>query len=95
MTEALDDERLERQQMSRCVQDLLAKLPARQRQVLVQADVLDLTAPEIARDEGITAGNAKIRLHRARLALKEVVETHCDFHHGEAGVLCCTPKKER
>jgi RNA polymerase sigma-70 factor (ECF subfamily) len=89
------DEGLEKKQMSECVQDLLAKLPARQRQVLVQADVLDLTAAEIARDEGISAGNAKIRLHRARLALKQVVEAHCDLHHCEAGVLCCTPKVER
>jgi RNA polymerase sigma-70 factor (ECF subfamily) len=95
VTEAPDDERLERQQMTQCVQELLTKLPPQQRQVLVQADMLDLTAAEIARDEDISAGNAKIRLHRARLALKEVMQTHCDFHHGEAGVLCCTPKAER
>ena len=85
-------EPLERRQMSQCVQQLLAKLPPQQRHVLAQADMLDQTAPEIARDSGVTAGNVKIRLHRARQAMKTVLATHCDFDHGENGVLCCVPK---
>ena len=90
-----DCERLERKQMTRCVQNLLAKLPPQQRHVLALADMLEQSAPEIARDAGVTTGNVKIRLHRARRAMKSVLETHCDFDHGEAGVLCCTPKAER
>ncbi|MFA7268291.1 MAG: RNA polymerase sigma factor [Sterolibacterium sp.] len=88
-------EHLEQRQMSQCVSALLAKLPAHQRVPLVQADMLDRTASEIAQDAGISVGNAKIRLHRARHALKVALETHCDFHHREAGVLCCTLKTER
>jgi RNA polymerase sigma-70 factor (ECF subfamily) len=86
---------MEGTQMSRCVQQLLATLPATQRQVLIQADMLEHTTTEIARDAGITVGNAKIRLHRARRAMKTALEAHCDFHHREAGVLCCLPKPSR
>lgn len=92
VVDSVDAEVLERQQMSCCVQSLLAKLPAPQRQVLAQADMLDRTAPEIARDSGITTGNVKIRLHRARRAMQAALEAHCDFEHQAAGVLCCVPK---
>ncbi len=83
---------LEQRQMSQCMQQVLAGLPAAQRQLLVQADVLDQTAAGIARQAGITTGNAKIRLHRARKALQRVLREQCDFHHRDGGVLCCTPK---
>ena len=92
IAEAADGEPLERRQMSNCVQKLLAKLPPRQRHVLMQADMLEQTAAEIARDSGVTTGNVKIRLHRAQWAMHAVLETHCDFDHGAAGVLCCLPK---
>jgi len=92
IADRVDEQALERQQMSCCVQNLLAKLPAPQRQVLAQADMLDQTAPEIARDSGVTTGNVKISLHRARRAMQAALETHCDFEHQETGVLCCVPK---
>lgn len=88
-------EPLDQRQMSQCISELLAKLPAHQRAPLVQADMLDRKAAEIAQDAGISVGNAKIRLHRARHAMKTALESHCDFHHRDAGVLCCTPKAER
>jgi len=93
IAKAGDGRWLEQRQMSQCVQSLLAKLPAQQRQVLAQADMLDQTVPEIARDAGITTGNAKIRLHRARRAMKAVLEKHCDLEHQDSGVLCCLPKR--
>jgi RNA polymerase sigma-70 factor (ECF subfamily) len=83
---------LEQGQMSECVQQVLATLPSSQRQLLIQADVLEQTAPEIARDAGITTGNAKIRLHRARKSLQRALMDRCDFHHRATGELCCTPK---
>src|SRR5512135_1660949 len=55
--DAAAPETLERRQTAQCIQRLLAGLPVRHRQLLVQADMLDRTAPEIARDEGITTGN--------------------------------------
>ncbi len=93
LSEAANAGPLEQKQMSQCVQNLLAKLPPQQRHVLAQAGMLEQTALEIARDSGITAGNVKIRLHRARRAMQAVLETHCDFDR-ESGVLCCVPKSE-
>ncbi len=93
VSEAANAGPLEREQMSQCVQTLLAKLPPQQRHVLAQADMLDQTAMEIAGDSGITTGNVKIRLHRARRAMQAVLEMHCDFDR-ESGVLCCVPKSE-
>ena len=61
---------VEQQQMSECVRGLMTRLPPEQRHVLIQADMLDRTAPEIARDGGLTPGNVKIRLHRARHAMR-------------------------
>jgi RNA polymerase sigma-70 factor, ECF subfamily len=86
---------LEGAQMSRCVKKLLAALPAAHRQVLIEADILERTTVEIARDAGISVGNVKIRLHRARRAMKKALEANCEFHHREAGVLCCAPKPNR
>ena len=93
VSEAADAGPLEQEQMSQCIQNLLAKLPPQQRHVLAQADMLEQTALEIAQGSGITAGNVKIRLHRARRAMQAVLETHCDFDR-ESGVLCCVPKSE-
>ncbi len=89
------EEAVDQRQMGRCVQELLAALPPQYRDVLFKADVLEHTAAEIASAAGISTGNAKTRLHRARRAMKAALETHCDFDHREAGVLCCSPKPER
>ena len=89
---AEENVRFEQRQMSECVRALMAKLPPEQRHVLTQAEMLDQTAQEIARDVCISTGNAKIRLHRARRTMKKVLETHCEFEHGETGVRCCVPK---
>lgn len=90
--DAINGEQLERRQMSQCVQNLLTKLPPQQRQLLAQADMFEQSVPQIARDAGITTGNAKIRLHRARCAIRAVLESHCDLERQGSGVLCCQPK---
>ena len=90
--EAADAGKLEQRQMSECVQKLFAELPPQHREVLAKADMFDQTVPEIARDAGITTGNAKIRLHRARQAMKAALECHCDLEYQESGVFWCQPK---
>ena len=87
-------EGLEQRQMSHCVQELLKQLPAQQRQMLVEADLLDCSTPQIARNAGISIGNAKIRLYRARRAMQVALESQCNIHHQAPGILCCTPKTE-
>ena len=43
----------------------------------------------------ISEGSAKVRLHRARKAAKEVLERHCEFEHDERNVFVCQPKEAR
>lgn len=90
--EADDTEDIERRQMSQCVQELMGRLLPEQRYVLAQADMHDRKVAEIAKDEGITTGNAKIRLHRARRAMKSVLEKHCEVLQEADGVCRCVPR---
>jgi RNA polymerase sigma-70 factor, ECF subfamily len=52
----------------------LAMLPQGQRTVLLLKDVYDLSVREIAQELGIEEGAVKVRLHRARKRLKEILE---------------------
>jgi RNA polymerase sigma-70 factor (ECF subfamily) len=91
-TEALGGEALEQRQTMTCIRNMLATLPPQQRDVLVHVDMFERTVPEMARDAGISLGNAKIRLHRARQAMKAAMEENCALYHGPDGQLLCTPK---
>lgn len=51
----------------------LAVLPARLRQVIVLRDIYDLPHGAIAKELGISEAAAKVRLHRARRRLKELL----------------------
>jgi RNA polymerase sigma-70 factor (ECF subfamily) len=51
----------------------LAQLPTRLRQVIVLRDIYDLAHATIARELGITEAAAKVRLHRARRRLRELL----------------------
>ncbi len=52
----------------------LARLPVAARQVVVLKDVEGMTHAEIADVLGITTTAAKVRLHRARLKLRKLLE---------------------
>ena len=47
-----------------------------------------LTDNEIAQTLGITKGNAKVKLHRARQEFRKIIEARCDFYQNE---LSCKP----
>jgi RNA polymerase sigma-70 factor, ECF subfamily len=49
----------------------LSALPARQREVLVLAELLDMTAEEIGRLLRIRSGAVRVRLHRARESFRK------------------------
>jgi len=53
----------------------------------------DLRNQEIAEILGISLDAVKIRLHRARVKLKEEFEGGCDFYHDEDGGFACDRKK--
>lgn len=84
---------VEQQEMSTCVQRFLLNLPSVYRTVLLLHDLDGMTATEIASSLGITIENAKVRLHRARVALRAALEAGCSFSCDERGVLVCEPKR--
>jgi RNA polymerase sigma-70 factor, ECF subfamily len=84
---------IERDEMSACVQRYLNRLSDSYRAVILLHDMHDLTASEIARLLGESLDNVKIRLHRARVKLKNALEAGCDFSYDENSTLTCESKE--
>ena len=88
------EKQFEQHQMGECVQQEIDRLPESLRTVLILSDMMEFTQREIAEVLGITVENAKVRLHRARKRLKELLEQKCTFETDERSVLVCEPKKD-
>ncbi len=82
-----------RSEMSGCVQGLVAQLPNNYRTVLVLSEAEGMQNNEIAEVLGISLYTVKIRLHRARARLKEVLEENCSFYHDPCNTLLCDIKR--
>ena len=87
--------KLEQEEMSRCVQDQLNLLPESMRSVLIFADVMDFTHQEIADILGLTVENVKVRVHRARKKMKDILKEKCTFEVDERNVLICEPMEKK
>ncbi len=59
--------------LSRVLRDALAELPDRQREVLVLRDLDGCSAKETQERLGLTPGNQRVLLHRARRRLRDLV----------------------
>ncbi len=64
----------ERKEVERLIQKAILHLPEQYRIPLILKDIEGLNHQEIAEIMGITVTNAKVRLHRARVMLKTIVE---------------------
>lgn len=69
-------ERLERREVRKRVRDAIERLPESYRTVLVLRDIEELDTAEVAEHLGVTAGVVKTRLHRARQALRTLLDPH-------------------
>lgn len=78
-------------EMADCVRRFVLSLPETLRTPLILHDMYDLTNDEIAQVLGCSLQAAKMRLHRARGKLKEMMEKRCDLSHDERNVLSCSP----
>lgn len=87
------DERLVMDEMSACVRQVIDSLPEDHRAALVLHDLEGLTAAETAEVCGCSTATAKIRIHRARLRLREALQRECDFYHDSDNVLRCDRKR--
>jgi len=76
------DEALESEETRRLVLDRIAELPETYRTVLLLRDVEGLDTEETAQALAITTGAVKTRLHRARLALRELLDPDLGVEEG-------------
>lgn len=82
----------EREETGVCVQRCLDFLSDSYRAVILLHEAHSLTAPEIAELLGESLGTIKIRLHRARRKLQEIMDIGCAVSQSKNGVPCCEPK---
>lgn len=74
--EASADQLAAQEETRRLVRDAIASLPDTYREVLMLRDIEEMNTDETARALGITPNAVKIRLHRARLALRTLLDSH-------------------
>ncbi len=85
------DVALQRKQVCACIASLVGRLPAPQRTVLELAELQGLSDQATADRLGVSLGSAKIRLHRARRALRSVMGTECRTYRDDRNELSCEP----
>jgi len=68
------DDLLERKQARAVVRRCIERLPATHREVLMLRDIEDLDTDEVSELLGISTNAVKVRLHRARQALRTLIE---------------------
>ena len=88
---SLDGE-IDRKRMRDCIMKVVDGLPPSQRAVILLGELRGLSDREMADALGVSLGAAKIRLHRARRALKTALESACTFERDEGNELACAPK---
>lgn len=66
-----------RRRVCGCVKAALVGLPAKSRAILEAVELREMTPARYAKSEGISAGNAAVRLHRARRLLADRLKGIC------------------
>jgi RNA polymerase sigma-70 factor (ECF subfamily) len=92
-TEASEDPEL-KSAVCACVGELLPTLKPEYADLVRKVDLEERGVPDVAKEVGITANNAGVRLHRARQALKKQLERSCGTCASH-GCLDCSCKKSR
>ena len=86
------DQIIDRADMGNCIREFIEHLSDSYRTVILLHDLHRMTNPEIAQALDCSLATVKIRLHRARLRLKEALAAGCDFSHDDRGVFVCERK---
>lgn len=72
----------------RCSLGVLETLPAQYAAIVRRVDIDELSMAEIATELGISVNNAKVRLHRARISLREALLAFCGTSSVKACLTC-------
>ena len=87
------EQRLVIDEMNACVRQVIDSLPEDYRAALVLHDLEGLTAAETAAVCDCALPTAKIRIHRARVRLREALRRECDFYRDGEDVFRCDRKR--
>ena len=82
-----------RKEMKECIDEYIATLPHDYRTIITLSELEGLTNREIAEILSLSLENVKIRLHRARARLKEVLRDACDLYYTDENTLACDRKQ--
>jgi RNA polymerase sigma-70 factor (ECF subfamily) len=88
------EQKLARGEMGECIRGFIERLPVDHRSVLVLSELEELPDREIAEVLGLSLATAKIRLHRARARLRELLECACALYRDERNELACEPRSD-
>lgn len=81
-----------RREMNECIDGFVQKLPEPYRAVLVLSEYEGMSNTRIAEVLGLSLETVKIRLHRARHKMKELLEENCRFYRDSGNELACDRK---
>jgi RNA polymerase sigma-70 factor (ECF subfamily) len=79
-------------EMNSCIREEIDSLPEDYRAAILLHDLEGLTAAETAEATGCSLATAKIRIHRARVRLKKILERDCQFYFDREQTLRCDRK---
>ncbi|MBU0987590.1 MAG: sigma-70 family RNA polymerase sigma factor [Proteobacteria bacterium] len=86
------DQTIISKEMSECIREFIDKLPSDYKTVILLSDLEGFQNQEIADILQVSLDTVKIRLHRARAKLREILNEGCDFYHSEQNVFACDRK---
>jgi RNA polymerase sigma-70 factor, ECF subfamily len=85
------EENLARSEMVACYVDFVNQLPHDQREVYVLSEFGDLANAAIAQQLSLPVSTVKMRLHRARAQLYDMIRRNCRCYQNERGELMAEP----
>lgn len=89
----LPEEQLAAAELRAVIDTALAALPARQRTVMTARDFLGLSVAEVAALYGLSDGNQRVLLHRARSKVRAVVEHYAATSIGVPAPAAAIPER--
>jgi RNA polymerase sigma-70 factor (ECF subfamily) len=82
------DDALMRREVQRCLRGVIARLPDADRDVLALRELDGLPHAAVAEALGVSVPAAKVRLHRARARLRDVLAANCNLSRDSDGLGC-------
>jgi RNA polymerase sigma-70 factor (ECF subfamily) len=86
------EERLDRSEMGDCIARFVRELQPAFKTIVILREFDHLTYEDIAEITGISQENVRVRLHRARGALRKALEKGCHIWKSRHGGMECLPK---